>query len=193
MYREYSDEVLLDLLKEGDNMAFETIFGKYYLGLLAHSKQYVEMEDGEEVVQDLMCWLWNNRENIYFNSSLQNYLFKAVRNRCLTLISKHKIKENTFSKLRVLAGYEETSSDFYVQKELQDNVYAAIERLPESYKEAFTMNRFQNMTYQEIAKELQVSPKTIDYRIQQALKILRKELKDYLPLIAIALPNLLDN
>ena len=45
------------------------------------------------------------------------------------------------------------------------------------------MNRFQNMTYHEIAEKLNVSSKTVDYRIQQALKLLRVELKDYLPLL----------
>jgi RNA polymerase sigma-70 factor (ECF subfamily) len=63
------------------------------------------------------------------------------------------------------------------------NLEDAIERLPESYKEAFIMNRFKSETYQEIALKLKVSPKTINYRIQQALKTLRKELKDYLPFL----------
>ena len=54
---------------------------------------------------------------------------------------------------------------------------------PESYRVAFEMHRFQNKTYQEIAEELNISSKTVDYRIQQALKQLRKELKDYLPLL----------
>ena len=50
-------------------------------------------------------------------------------------------------------------------------------------REAFELNRFQNLTYNEIAERLGVSPKTIDYRIQQALKQLRIDLKEYLPLL----------
>ena len=46
------------------------------------------------------------------------------------------------------------------------------------------MNRFENRTYKEIAEELGISAKTVDYRIQQSLKILRVKLKDYLPLVA---------
>ena len=68
-------------------------------------------------------------------------------------------------------------------EELTRNIEAALARLPESYREAFEMNRFQNMTYNEIAQKLNVSSKTVDYRIQQALKLLRVELKDYLPLL----------
>ena len=54
-------------------------------------------------------------------------------------------------------------------------IQEAVETLPESYKEAFVMHRFKNMSYKEIAEILGVSPKTIDYRIQQALKQLRIE------------------
>ena len=55
--------------------------------------------------------------------------------------------------------------------------------LPENYRQAFEMNRFQDMTYKEIASHLNISSKTVDYRIQQALKILRIKLKDYMPLL----------
>ena len=79
------------------------------------------------------------------------------------------------------AQYEDP--DFYVVEELARNIEAALSRLPESYREAFEMNRFQNLTYNEIAEKLNVSSKTVDYRIQQALKLLRVELKDYLPLL----------
>ncbi len=61
----------------------------------------------------------------------------------------------------------------------------AINSLPVNYREAFILNRFQGMTYNDIAKKLNVSPKTIDYRIQNALKILRVELKDFLPLFLL--------
>ena len=73
--------------------------------------------------------------------------------------------------------------DFYIIEELTQKIEKAILNLPESYRVAFEMHRFQNKTYQEIAEELNISSKTVDYRIQQALKQLRKELKDYLPLL----------
>ena len=74
-------------------------------------------------------------------------------------------------------------TNFYLIEELTINIQEAVETLPESYKEAFVMHRFKNMSYKEIAEILGVSPKTIDYRIQQALTQLRIELKDYLPFL----------
>ena len=75
--------------------------------------------------------------------------------------------------------------DLSVVNELQSLIQEAIDELPPSYHQAFAMHRFQNKTRQEIAEALQVSIKTVDYRIQQSLKILRERLKDYLPILAI--------
>ena len=72
--------------------------------------------------------------------------------------------------------------DFYIG-ELMALASKAIRELPDEYRKAFEMNRFEEMTYNEIAFKLGVSPKTVDYKIQQALKILRHELKEYLPLL----------
>ena len=67
--------------------------------------------------------------------------------------------------------------------DLQDAIEKAIAELPKTYREAFEMSRFQGKTRQKIAEETGVSVKTIDYRMQQALKILREKLKDYLPFL----------
>lgn len=75
------------------------------------------------------------------------------------------------------------SPDFYIVKELESRIQAAVAQLPDTYRQAFEMNRYEKKTYNEIAVLLDISPKTVDYRIQQALKILRTTLKDYLPLI----------
>lgn len=76
-------------------------------------------------------------------------------------------------------------TDYYQLEELQKVMKQAIEALPPSYREAFVMHRFQQMSYKEIADQLHVSTKTVDYRIQQALKQLRTDLKDYLPLLIL--------
>lgn len=68
-------------------------------------------------------------------------------------------------------------------KELMKLTKEAIERLPSQYWEAFVLHRFEGKSYKEIADFFCVSPKTVDYRIQQVLKLLRIRLKDYLPLL----------
>lgn len=178
------DNQLFQAVKEGDKKAFDTLFLRYYPMLCAYAKQFVDLEDGKEIVQDVMVWFWENKEMQTFDPSLKNYLFKSVRNRCLTLTNRNEIKQRIQKKLQVHMEQLYEDPDFYIVEELAGKIETAIMRLPESYREAFELNRFQNMTYNEIAFKLGVSPKTIDYKIQQALKILRHELKEYLPLLA---------
>ena len=178
------DNQLFQAVKEGDKKAFDTLFLRHYPMLCAYAKQFVDLEDGKEIVQDVMVWFWENKEMQTFDTSLKNYLFKSVRNRCLTLTNRNEIKQRIQKKLQVHMEQLYEDPDFYIVEELAGKIETAIMRLPESYREAFELNRFQNMTYNEIAFKLGVSPKTIDYKIQQALKILRHELKEYLPLLA---------
>lgn len=63
-------------------------------------------------------------------------------------------------------------------EELMTMTNNAIGRLPERYREAFMMHRLDGMSYKEIAEQLQISPKTVDYRIQQSLRLLRAWLKN---------------
>lgn len=178
-----NEEVLFQRIQAGDVKAFDILFMRYYPLLCTYAKQFVDFHDGQEIVQDVMVWFWENSSMQVFESSLKNYLFKAVKNRCITLINRNELKQRIVSSLydNWHSLYEDP--DFYVVEELSQNIEAALSRLPESYREAFEMNRFQNMTYNEIAQKLNVSSKTVDYRIQQALKLLRVELKDYLPLL----------
>ena len=68
-------------------------------------------------------------------------------------------------------------------EELDRKIKEAMAALPDSYREAFVMHRFKELSYKEIAEVLDVSPQTVAYRIQQALKLLRVSLKEYLPML----------
>ena len=182
-----SDDVLYRLLQKGDKGAFDTLFLKYYPALCAYGNQYVEIEDAEEVVQDVMLWVWENKEKHMMEVSFRQYLFRAVKNKCLNLISKNMVRRKVNNILHEEMQESFGNPDFYIVEELSRKIEDAIGKLPDSYRIAFEMSRFQNKTYKEIAAQLDVSTKTVDYRIQQALKILRAELKDYLPLLMLLL------
>ena len=177
-------------IKNGDEASFDCLFRKYYPILVAYANRFIHLEDAESIVQDLMIWIWENRESIIIESSLKNYLFRSTYNRVLNAITKKEVEKKAIAEFYL---QQELSTDisYFQIEQLTKKVEEAIYKLPESYREAFVMHRFQNYTYKEIASMLNVSPKTIDYRIQQALKSLRIELKDYLPLISIVIPQLL--
>lgn len=177
------DTSLLSAIKHGDEKAFDMLFRKYYSMLCAYGHKFVELEEAEECVQDAFLWLWENREVMVVQSSLSSYLFAIVHHRALNRINQKEVKsrvENYFCE-EMQSLIEDTN--FYHIEELTRRIQEAVAALPESYREAFVMHRFKDMTYKEIADLLGVSPKTVDYRIQQALKQLRVDLKDYLPLL----------
>lgn len=151
--------------------------------------RFVSLEDAEEIVQDVMLWLWENKETQMFNTSFSQYLYKMVYHRCINQLTRQQ------SQLRAETRFYEymlemlQDTDFQQTEELKKHISQAIHALPPSYREAFVMHRFENKSYKEIAEILQVSTQTVNYRIQQSLKLLRVSLKDYLPLILFLFPK----
>ena len=174
---------LLSAIQRGDQKAFDALFRRYYPVLCAYGHRFVDLEDAEEIVQDSLLWIWENRENLFIETSLSSYLFKMIYRKALTKLAHIDATQRADTRF-----YEEMQemlqdTDLYQVEELTQRIKNAIATLPESYREAFVMHRFRDMSYKEIAEILGVSPKTVDYRIQQALKQLRVDLKDYLPLL----------
>ena len=181
--RSMEDMALLSSLRKGEQQAFDSLFRKYYPMLCAYARRFVELEDAEEIVQDSLLWIWENRENLFIETSLSSYLFKMIYRKALNKLAHIDATQRADTRF-----YEEMQemlqdTDLYQVEELTQRIKDAIATLPESYREAFVMHRFRDMSYKEIAEILGVSPKTVDYRIQQALKQLRVDLKDYLPLL----------
>lgn len=177
------NDFLLSAVQRGDQKAFDILFRRYYPMLCAYGHRFVELEDAEEIVEDSLLWIWENRETLVIESSLNSYLFKMVYRRALNKLAHIDATQRADTHF-----YEEMQemlqdTDYYQIEELAKRIEDAVAALPESYREAFVMHRFRDMSYKEIAETLGVSPKTIDYRIQQALKQLRVDLKDYLPLL----------
>lgn len=177
------NDFLLSAVQRGDQKAFDTLFRRYYPMLCAYGHRFVELEDAEEIVEDSLLWIWENRETLVIESSLNSYLFKMVYRRALNKLAHIDATQRADTRF-----YEEMQemlqdTDYYQIEELAKRIEDAVAALPESYRVAFVIHRFRDMSYKEIAETLGVSPKTIDYRIQQALKQLRVDLKDYLPLL----------
>lgn len=177
------DTFLLQHMQQGDKKAFDTLFRKYYPMLCAYAHRFVELEDAEEIVQDTLLWLWENKKTLIIKTSLSAYLFKMIHHRALNRLAQQDAinRANTLFYEKMQEMLQDT--DYYQIEELTRRIKDAVNLLPPSYRDAFVMHRFHDMSYKEIAAILNVSTKTVDYRIQQALKQLKIELKDYLPLL----------
>lgn len=191
MNQSKADEKLFESLRGGNKKAFNTFFLKYYPILCAYATQFVGINDAEEIVQDIMVGIWERRKDIVIETSLNGYLFRVVKNKCLNHMDKLRLHEQVHLYIASHSQFLFEDPDFYVVEELTRKIEEALGKLPKNYCEAFVLNRIDGKTYHEIASVLGVSSKTVDYRIQQALKILRLELRDYLPfLLTLIGPNI---
>lgn len=186
----HTDMLLLNKLQEGNSKAFDELFKRYYPLLCAYGSRFVCLESAEEIAQDTMLWLWEHRKEGIVQTSLVKYLLKMVYRKALNRIEQEHVKLNADTRFYqdIVAEVLE-ESDLCALDELSHRLREAIRQLPDSYREAFILHRFKDMTYKDIAEQLNVSIKTVDYRIQQALKQLAQDLKDYLPLLLLLMNN----
>lgn len=175
-----------------DKKAFKEIFNDFYQPLCHLSQYYLEdKEAAKDVVEDAFVKLWEIRSELNSDSNLQNLLFTIVKNNSLNLLKIKQIRLVHHDKIReteLRYQYECLSgmnSDYLELDELMSQIDSAINKLPEHYRIVFEKSRFEEKKNREIAEELGVSVKTVEARMTQSLKLLREELKDYLPLIVL--------
>lgn len=184
---EMEDGELVRRLKDGNHKAFETLFIRYYAQVCAYAARFVSIEDAEDIADDVMEWLWVKREVLDIQTSFRQYIYSMIYHRTCKVAKRNRLAKSTADYMEEYRRrHELDESDFVDAEELKERIKKAIDALPETYRTAFLLHRFDGKTYKEIAEIFSLSPKTIDYRIQQALKQLRKELGDYLPAIALA-------
>jgi len=188
------DQMIFQSIKSGDEKALEMLFKEYYQPLCRYANSYLEdPADAEEVVQNCFIKLWEKKENINIQSSVKSYLYQIIRNACLNEIKHQKVKKN-YGDMVSLEGeqHSEASDQTTLRGELEEKIAIAIQSLPQQCRLIFTMSRFEELKYQEIADQLNLSIKTVENQMGKALKLMRAQLQEYLPLIAILLKIILE-
>jgi RNA polymerase sigma-70 factor (ECF subfamily) len=165
-------------IRQGDTGQFESLFRSSYTSLVRYAKRIIKDHDtAEEIVQDLFFRLWQDKEKIKIESSLNGYLFRAVHNRCLHWIEHNRIVVKHAQEMaHKQTNNVENPSEIIQYKELQSKIAAILERLPERCGRIFCMNRFEGLKYAEIAVKLEVSVKTVEADMGRALREFRKAL-----------------
>ena len=172
------DTEIIRRIRNGDKGQFESLFRSSYVSLVRYAKTLIKDHDtAEEIVQDLFFRLWQDKEKIKIESSLNGYLFRSVHNRCLHYIEHNRVVSRHAEEMSYRQTESpESPSDILSYKELQDKIARILERLPEKCGKIFTMSRFEGLKYTEIAEKLSVSIKTVEANMGRALKEFRKEL-----------------
>jgi len=161
----------------------EQLFRAYYRMLCAFAMPYVkDAERAEDLVQDLFFRLWLDREKLTVNTSVKAYLFTAVRNRCLNEVKVQGRVRSLVEERDDVQEEDGRSEDEHTERIAR--VQAAIEALPEERRRVFKLSRYEGLKYHEIAERLGISVKTVENQMGKALKTLREDLADLVPLLA---------
>ena len=190
-----SDQQVFLAIQSGQTPAFEMLFKTFYQPLCRYANSFLkDPDDAEEIVQAAFIGFWEKREAISIDTSVKSYLYRAVRNSCLNELKHEQVKQRYIAGETVMGEKVSESADHLaIHVELEDKIKAAIQKLPDQCRLIFTMSRFEELKYQEIADQLNLSVKTVENQMGKALKIMRVQLKEYLPLLAILMNNLLDS
>jgi len=166
-------------IKSNDVEAFEKIFREYYSPLVLFTIKIVNDKDvAEEIVQEFFYHYWKNREQMSIKFSLKSYFYQSVRNNALKYLRHEAVKQKYASGI----GSNNTPQSFspdYGEKELQKIIDNVLENLPQRCSLIFKMNRFEGLTYKEIAEKLSISVKTVEADMGKALKAFRNKLTKY--------------
>ncbi|WP_340111803.1 RNA polymerase sigma-70 factor [Maribellus mangrovi] len=174
-----SEKELFNQFKNGDNNAFEQLFRYYYEPLCIYASRILQDNvTAEEVVQDFFVKFWERRNSLVVESSLKNYLFRSVKNRCLNRIEHEKIKMQ-HAKYVIAEAETHDYNDQFLEVDLKKDIEESIASLPEKRREIFRLSREEGLKYREIAEKLNLSIKTVEAQMGLAIKTLRDKLKKY--------------
>ncbi len=142
-------------------------------------------DSAEEVVQQVFVNLWDKRDLMDAEKSIKTYLFTSVKNRSLNYIRDNKKYRSYYLDVEAEMEIPIEGKDIISERELNEKISQALDKLPEKCREVFMLCRFEDMKYKEVADKLGISQKTVEAQMSKALKILREELKDLFVILLI--------
>jgi RNA polymerase sigma-70 factor (ECF subfamily) len=177
----------VEKLRQGKEQGFEEIYKYYWAKLYSVAYNYTRnREVAQEIVQELFVSLWLKRSTLPDDLNLKSYLFKAIRNKIYDFCDKQTVRDE-YARYMALnqdfsANTTEQQLDF---EELNLILNQQIDILPEKTRQVFILSRVNGYSIPEIAVELQLSVKTVEYHLSKALKYLRFQLTELLLLLLL--------
>jgi RNA polymerase sigma-70 factor (ECF subfamily) len=164
-------------LHESSEQSFRIAFDTYYEKLCRYAYTIVrDMDEAQDIVQNVFVKIWERKETVVMTVVVKSYLYKAVHNHCMNHLEARAVRQKYQDKEAIdLLSVQQP--DVFPQ-ELEENIKAVINTLPQQCRLIFMMSRYQDMKYAEIAAKLGISVNTIENQISKALRILKTHFKD---------------
>ena len=174
-----NDETIFKRIKDNDEKAFEWLFKKYYAPLCRYVYTHVkDQDDSENITQEVLIHIWNNRRNVTIHTSVSSYLYRSVKNHAINFLKKNS--KHVMESIENMPGFEIANEAPEIDEnefsEIEKKISEAFDLLPEKCKRIFLMSRIDNLKYREIAEQLNISIKTVETQMSIALKKLKTRL-----------------
>lgn len=183
-------ENILLSLKQGDKLAFEFIYDSYVGRLFSFINGKIRVKEiSEEIIQEIFVSLWMNRASLEIHTSIEAYLFGAAKNQVLNYIRKEYVRREYAAEFSRLASeqYDNSVVEQINLADLQTTIEQKVAELPDQCQAAFRMSRMEHKSIPKIAEKMNVSTRTVENYISQALRHLRSSLGELLSLTFVLL------
>lgn len=185
VYNSLTDQDLITLLKQGDRLAFTEIYRRYKGVLYIFGyKRIREREETRDVIHELFASLWNRRETLPDNTNLLPYLYTAIKNKIMDLVSRQKVAARYVDQFQEYINTTENTTDHLVRhRDLLNLIEQEIAELPKKMRQVFELSRQKHLTHKEIAEKLGISEQTVKSHLHHALKLLKSRLGPFFILL----------
>ena len=185
----YSELKLLNQIVDGNASAFRVLYeryqGKVFLFALRLTKSKSE---AEEIVQEVFVKLWERRSGINIEKNFNAYILTITRNLVIDILKKAARDKTVQEKIyENMLKMQSASVDLLIHKETERLHRLAIENLSPKRKVVYMLSREEELTYEEIAKKLNVSRNTVRNQMSESLKSIREFLTGHMETACILL------
>jgi RNA polymerase sigma-70 factor (family 1) len=180
LYLTYSDENILELISQDDELAFGELYERYFKVLFNYVFSKVgDQFSAQEIVQELFVGIWQQRHKNNIQTC-RPYLFSVAKKSIINFYRKEFTRKHHYNQWEIQASaISELTDQTVLTADLQNKYEQALEMLPAKCREVFIHSR-KGLSNREIAAELIISEKTVEQHITKALRILRQHLKEHL-------------
>lgn len=176
MYRDHTDQILLSLIGEKDKKAFQELYARYWERVFAICVNRLSNQViAEDLVQDIFLSIWEHKK-IHDIINIEAYLFQSVKFSVIKNIHKSsRLSLMDNEHMGILDKVSDLNIDEVLNSKIvEDLVFQAVEKLPERTKIIFQYSRIDHLTSTQIADKLNISRRTVENQISNALRSLRK-------------------